>query len=74
MTQSLSRTIERVIIAFELTVIIVCICGRWGGEDVTFFLLIFYYSKPDEDMTIFFKLIFYYFLFIYFFAFKSTAL
>ena len=42
MTQSLSRTIERVIIAFELTVIIVFICERWWGGgiegDVAIFL------------------------------------
>ena len=31
MTHSLSRTIERVIIAFELIVIKVCICERWPG-------------------------------------------
>ena len=33
MTQLLSRTIERVIIAVELTVIIVCICERERGVE-----------------------------------------
>ena len=32
MTHILSRTIERVIIAFELIVNIVCICERWRGD------------------------------------------
>ena len=32
MTQLLSRTIERVIIAVKLTVIILCICEREGGD------------------------------------------
>ena len=51
MAHSLStgRTIERVIIAFELIVIIVCICEKWrggwggGGEDLTIFLLNFFF-------------------------------
>ena len=49
MTHSLSRTIERVIIAFELIVIIVCICDRWqGGFDkkklLIFFLFFLYFG------------------------------
>ena len=34
MTQLLSRTIERVIIAVKLTVIILCICEREGGGGI----------------------------------------
>ena len=43
MTYSLSRTIGRVIIAFELIVIKVFICERWrgGGEDLIIFLFFF---------------------------------
>ena len=50
MTRSLSRTIERVIIAFELIVIIVCIGERWrgggggGGFDIIlFFFFLFFF-------------------------------
>ena len=46
MTHSQSRAIERVIIAFELIVIIVCICERWPGGIVR--------GGVGEDLTIFF--------------------